>query len=192
MNGLLKKRNTYIHYVKEIHIVTVNTGLTLRPGDRTTPEYLEHFKEAVNASANPVNYLGIDPGKSNGVCGYDAKYYLVFMLTIQAEDMIQFLQQFELVDTCVIEDYRIYSGKEEAHINTDVETLRVIGRVESWAEINKVKLVKQGASIKKNAYAWIGVTPPKKSDPRNHMADANVHFMHWAIKTRRVSARNLL
>lgn len=158
-----------------------STGLILNPGDRTTPEYLAHLKEAVNANINPVKYLSIDPGKSNGICGYDAKCYTMFMLTIQADDMTMFLHQFDNVKVCVVEDFKLYPGKMKSQIYSDMETSRVIGRIETWAETHEVELVKQLAAVKPNAYAWIGEKALPKSNKKNHVMDAHAHFMYYAI-----------
>jgi hypothetical protein len=146
----------------------------------------------VNQEHNPVKYLGIDPGGSNGVCGYDAKFYLIFMYTIKAADMIDFLDQFKTIDECVIEDYLLYPNKSKEQVYSDMETSRIIGRVEYWAERHDVKLIKQGASIKKTGYAWIGRKPLPKSNPFNHELDAHVHFMYWAVRNGKVDARKLI
>ena len=169
-----------------------STGSTLIPGQRTTPEYLTHLEEAVNATHNPVEYLSSDPGKANGVCGYDAKYYLVFMLTIQADDMVMFLEQFKKVKKFIVEDYLLYPNKAKDQTYSDMETPRVIGRIESWAERHKVEVIKQGAHIKSTGYAWIGEKPLPKSNKKNHELDAHVHFMYWAVRTGKINAVDLL
>lgn len=154
--------------------------------------YLEKLKEAFNAEENPVKYLAIDPGKANGVCGYDAKYYLLFMLTVPADDMHKFLDVFATVDTAIIEDFLLYPNKSGAQRYSNMETSRVIGRTEAWAERKGVKLVKQPASIKPNGYAWIGQKPLPKTNPLNHQMDANVHFMFWAIKNGKIDMKQLV
>lgn len=166
--------------------------VSIVPGERTTEEYLANLKEVVNNPQNPIEYLGIDPGKKNGVCGYDAKFYLTFMLTIMADDINMFLHQFTKLEKVIIEEYRVYPGKEKDHTYSDVETLRVIGRVESWTEKNGIHLVKQPASIKPTGYAWIGKKPLPKSNPLNHSLDAHVHFMYWAVRHNKISATDLL
>jgi len=168
--------------------VTVN----IAPAERLTEEYLAHLKETVNATENPVNYLAIDPGKANGVCGYDEKFYLVFMLTIQAADMNLFVHQFDNIKTCIIEDFKLYPNKTRTQHYSDMETSRVIGRVESWAELKDVELVKQGATIKTTAYAWLGEKPLPKHNPKNHMMDAHAHFVYWAVRKGFINARDLL
>jgi hypothetical protein len=159
---------------------------------RLTDEWLQHLNEAVNAQHNPVKYLGIDPGKSNGVCGYDEKFYLQFMLTVPSDDMTMFMHQFNNVDTCVIENFMLYPNKAKEQRYSDMETSRVIGRVETWAELKKVTLVKQGATVKKSGYAYIGKKPLPKSDPRNHELDAHVHLMYWAVSKNKIDAATLL
>lgn len=164
----------------------------VKSGERLSKEFLVKHTEIFNEEKNPVLYLGIDPGKDNGVCGYDAKFYLQFMFTINADDMTMFLHAFKNIKTCVIEDYLLYPNKAGDQIYSSMETSRVIGRVEAWAEHNNVELIKQGASIKKTGYLWIGKKPPSKSDPRRHEMDGHIHFMYWAIKSGRVPAESLL
>lgn len=162
------------------------------PGERLSPEYLSHLNTTVNNEQNPVMYLGIDPGRANGICGYDAKYYLQFMLTVHADDMVMFLNQFQHIATCVIEGYRVYPHKLRQHIYSDLETSRVIGRVEGWATRGKITLVVQGADIKSIGYKWIGKKPLPKSNRKNHELDAHVHFMYWAVKNGRIPAHSLV
>lgn len=160
--------------------------------ERLSSEYLTRLQQSVNSEENPVKYLAIDPGKSNGVCAYDGKFYLTFMMTIDTNDMVQFLDIFDNVDTCILEDFMLYPNKAKEQIYSDMETSRVIGRTESWAERKKVNLVKQGAKIKDTGYKWIGKKPLPKSNPRNHELDAHVHFMYWAIKNGKIAADKLL
>lgn len=160
--------------------------------DRLSDEYLERFQSVVNDDKNPVTYLGIDPGKTNGLCGYDAKFYPVFMMPVHADDMVKFLAVFDKVETCVMEGYKLYPNKANQQVYSSMETSRVIGRVESWAEHKSVKLIVQAASIKPTGYAWIGEKPLPKSNPRSHVMDGHVHFMYWGIKNGKIDARKLL
>jgi hypothetical protein len=155
-------------------------------------ETIERIKEAANKDENPVKYLSIDPGKSNGICGYDVKYYLMFMLTLPADNITKFLHQFDKVDICILEDYKLFPNKAQQQVYSDMETSRVIGRVETWAELKDVKLIKQPSSIKPTGYAWIGEKPLPKSNPSNHSLDAHVHFIYWAVKNGKMDARKLL
>lgn len=162
------------------------------PGTRLDEKYLTHLKSVVNTDVNPIKYLAIDPGKANGICGYDEKYYLQFMLTIQADDMSMFLHQFDKIDTCVVEDYVLYPNKAKQQVYSDMETPRVIGRIEMWAELKKVKIAKQKALVKATGYRWLGKKPLPKSNKQNHEMDAHVHFIFWAVYHNRISADTLL
>jgi hypothetical protein len=162
------------------------------PGKRLTEDDLAQVKALVNNWVNPVKYLAIDPGKANGVCGYDVHFDLMFMMSIQSIDMNLFLHQFKMVDKCVCEGYKLYPNKIRSQIYSDLETPRVIGRIENWAEIKKVELIMQPATVKKTGYLWIGKKPLPKSDPKNHQLDAHVHFMFWAVKGGHISATELL
>lgn len=162
-----------------------------------SPEGLKKLKEAVNTDICPVKYLAIDPGGSNGICGYDEKYYLQFMYTIPATEMVKFLYCFEKVELCVLENFILFPGtgkrrKRRVPEFSDMETSRVIGRVEVWAEQKDVILKKQPSSIKPDGYAWIGEKPLPKSNPNNHTLDAHVHFMYWAILNSKIDAAAVL
>lgn len=165
----------------------VNTGK-----ERLTTEQLERLHEAVNVDLNPVTYLSIDPGKSNGCCGYDERHHLMFMITIQADDMVKFLHQFDKVQKCILEDFMLYPDKTKQQVYSDMETSRVIGRVETWAELKNIDLIKQPARIKPTGYLWTGKKPLPKSNPKNHELDAHIHFMYWAVKNGRIKAEDLL
>jgi hypothetical protein len=166
--------------------------VSIAPGERLNEEWLAHFNEAVNTNMNPVRYLAIDPGKANGVCGYDTKYYLMFMLTIQSDDMVMFLDQFKNIKTCIMEGYKLYPNKMRDQIYSDMETPRVIGRVESWAKLKNIALIIQPANIKTTGYKWLGEKPLPKSNPANHMKDAHVHFTYWAVTTQRILLEDIL
>lgn len=153
---------------------------------------LEHLEGVVNVELNPVTYLSIDPGKSNGVCGYDPTYRVQFMFVVPAEHINKFLKAFHCVKKVIIEDYKLYPHKLKQQVYSDMETSRVIGRVESWTEDNNIQLIKQGASIKPVGYAWIGKKPLPKSNPNGHALDAHVHFMYWAVKSHKINAADLL
>lgn len=151
---------------------------------KISDEDFTNLTATVNATENPVKYLAIDPGKSNGVCGYDQRFYLVFMYTIQEDDFTRFLECFNSVATVIVEDFVLYPNKTKEQVYSDMLTSRVIGRVEGWAARNNVKLVKQKATIKKTGYLWLNKKPLPKSNPQNHKMDAHVHGMYWAIRNK--------
>ncbi len=152
----------------------------------------EKLEKFVNNEANPVMYLGIDPGKYTGVCGYDTKFYLQFMHVIDEQDTIPFLRCFNNLQKIIYEDYRLFPNKAKDQFYSDMIAPRVIGRIEGFAQTKKVELVKQAPSIKKIGYMWIGQKPPAKSSNRNDPMDAHVHFTYWAVKNGHIKAEHLL
>ncbi len=152
----------------------------------------EKLCELVNSPIKPVKYLSIDPGKANGVCGFDAEYKLMALWTVNHEDILTFLRQFKNIEKCIIENFILYTHKAFEQVNSDMLTSRIIGRVENWAELNDVDLIKQGANIKPIGYKYIGRKPLPKSNKLNHAMDAYVHFMYWAVRHRKINAADLL
>jgi hypothetical protein len=157
-----------------------------------TEEYLKKLDEIVNDEKDPITYIAIDPGNSNGVCGYNSKGHLMFMTTINEKDLLKFLKVFQKIILCVTENYLIYEHKLQHHRGSDVLTLRVIGRIENWCELSNIQLVKQLAAIKNTGYLWLGKKPLPKSNPANHKWDAHVHFIYWAVRKGLIKAADLL
>jgi hypothetical protein len=173
-------------------ILSVRKDIVTANIENLTDEYLTRLKETVNAPNNPIIYLAIDPGAANGVCGYDVKCYPQFMHTVASEDMVKYLEIFTEVKKCILEDFLLYPDKAKHQTYSDMVTSRVIGRVEAWAERREVEVVKQGAKIKKTGYMWIGEKPLPKSNSKNHVMDAHVHFIYWAVRKGLISASSLL
>lgn len=152
----------------------------------------ESLKDRVNEPPNPTTYLAVDPGKSNGFCGYDDRHHLTFMFTIPSTNMIRVLQLFTKVQIIIVENFTLFPHKRTEANYSDMETSRVIGRIESWAELNKVEIIKQGPNVKKTGYQWLGIPSPSKSNPANHELDAHCHFTYWAVKNGRINLLNLI
>lgn len=155
------------------------------------PKSAISFSVSVNG-INPIKYLAIDPGKYNGVCGYDAKFGLQFMYVVSSNDLTLFLEMFKEVDTCIYEGYKLFPNKTSSQIYSDMETPRMIGRIQSWGARNDVTLIEQPSNIKKTGYAWIGKRPPSKSSNKNDPMDAHVHAVYWGVRNGKINARDLL
>lgn len=153
---------------------------------------LEKLEIVVNSDTNPILFLGIDPGKRNGICGYDAKYCVQFMLNINEADVAKFLRCFTKLQKIIMEGYKLYPNKAKQQIYSDMLTPRVIGRVEDYCDMRNIDLIIQPASIKPTGYMWIGKKPPPKGNINRDPMDAHVHFMYWAVKNRLINAADLL
>ena len=173
--------------------MTVSIELVNLNNDRLSAKHFDSIEHVVNEPINPVKFLGIDPGKANGIVLYDGAFRLVYMMTVHADDMVRFLSQFKFVHTVIIEDYRLYPNKAHKQIYSDMETSRVIGRIEAWAETQGgIRVIKQGSNILDNAFMWLGQKPPGKSNPRRHIMCANAHFVFWAVKQGHIKVSDLL
>lgn len=159
---------------------------------RIASEGLKAFEETVNDDYNPVVYLAIDPGKNNGICGYDIKCYLQFMYTIQEEDIAEFLDIFKHVRKCIVEDFVLYPHKAKQQVYSNMLTSRVIGRIEDWGRRKELEIIMQKATIKETGYKWAGKQPLPKSNPASHALDAHIHFIYWAVKNKKMHAKDLL
>lgn len=139
-----------------------------------------------------VKYLSIDPGESNGVCCYDENCKLLYLWTVKEEDILIFLNEFNHLNTCIIEDFILYSHKAYQQVGSNMLTSRVIGRTEGWAARKEVHLVKQKAAIKPTGYKFLGRKPLNKKHPMNHALDAHVHFTYWAVQQRKIDLADVL
>jgi hypothetical protein len=92
----------------------------------------------------------------------------------------------------VVEDYKVYPQKAQQHVYSDLVTPRVIGRIEAWADMRQVKLVKQGAHLKNIGYKYLGKKPFAKSNKLNHAMDAHAHFTYWAVGNNIIKPEALL
>lgn len=158
-----------------------------------TEESLASFSEAVNSKMNPVIYLSIDPGHYTGICGYDEKCYPQFMYVVASKDVSRFLRCFTKIQKLIYEGYWLFPNKAPQQSYSNMETPRVIGRIEDWAEDHPgVELIKQKPGDKKSGYAFLGKKPPSKASNKNDTSDAHVHFIYWAVKTGKINAIDLL
>lgn len=128
-----------------------------------------------------IYYISIDPGKRSGITWYNEKANILGMETVLYDNLSSFLDKFNTVKLAVVEEYRVYPHKARQHVYSDLMTPRAIGRIESWAEHNNIKLVKQGAHIMDTGYRYLGKRKPPKSDPLNHVSNAHAHFVYYAV-----------
>ena len=146
-------------------------------------------------ASTEVNYISIDPGHTSGVCGYDKNCNLVFMLTVDKDNIVGFLED-EVntghVHTVIYEEYAVFPNKAQQHVYNPLHTVRVIGAIQSWALRKKLHIHGQKSSIKPTAYRMLGVKPLPKSDPQNHSLDAHAHFTFWAVKNKKLDPRKLI
>jgi hypothetical protein len=139
-----------------------------------------------------IKYIAIDPGETNGIAIYDDRYSLKLLQCIPYKELKPFLDQFTGIKICLCEDYIVYEHKAQAHTGSRLTTARAIGRVESWAEDNKVKLIKQAAQYYSLGFRFMEKRKPPRSDPLSHAKVAHAHFVYWAVKTGRINPKEFV
>jgi hypothetical protein len=105
----------------------------------------------------PDRLLCLDPGKTTGWCVFEKG---ILTKTGHVEncyddeniDTTGLLNLFEEVkpDFVLYEDYRVYESKLERHANNPVYTLRLIGTIEAYCQMNKLSHHRQMATTAKN------------------------------------------
>jgi hypothetical protein len=101
------------------------------------------------------------------------------------------LDELGAVPEVIVEDFTLYKSKALQQSGSKMETVRVIGSIESWARRNKSVLVKQPASHLTIAQLWSGVKMP--SDHRkSHWVSAYNHGYYYLVKqgVRKLELRN--
>lgn len=105
----------------------------------------------------PHRLLCLDPGKTTGWCVFQDG---ALQSWGQVEDCYDdsninirgLMDLFEAVqpDFILYEDYRVYSSKLERHSYSPVMTVRLIGMIETYCQMNYIKTHKQMATTAKN------------------------------------------
>lgn len=136
-------------------------------------------------------YISIDPGEMNGICTYDEKAAITSMQVVPIDKLVNFLEELQNVHLCICEEYRVYPQKAKQHVYNKLETLRAIGRAESWCQRNSIKLIMQPASVKSIGFKYLGISEPPRSDKLSHAKVAHAHFTYWAVKNGKIDPRRL-
>jgi hypothetical protein len=142
-----------------------------------------------------VKYLSFDPGKTVGIAAYDSDCKLLWLQTIKNKDLDVLLLDTIDLSACshfVYEGYKIYPDKAYQHIYSDLETAQCIGKLKTVAQMKRIATVEQGAYLKRNGFKFLGISPPKKSDPTRHQLDAHAHGTYFLVSTGRLDPSRLL
>lgn len=129
-------------------------------------------------------YLSLDPGLSTGYATFDANGDLITFGTLKSkEGLYDFLAQLstnEPIDV-ILEDYKLYPWKAMSQVWDSLETVRFIGAVDYWADMNGYPVHLQEPNVKGIAYKWAGLTVPK-NHALSHETDAFVHGVYYLQK----------
>lgn len=129
-------------------------------------------------------YLSLDPGLSTGYATFDAAGDLITFGTLKGkEDLYDFLAQLCISDPIdvIVENYKLYPWKAMSQSWDSLETVRFIGSVDYWADMNGYSVHLQDPNVKGIAYKWAGITVPK-NHALSHETDAFVHGVYFLQK----------
>ena len=133
-------------------------------------------------------YLSLDPGLSTGYATFDAVGDLITFGTLKggSEDLYPFLRTLKsdvgpYTKEIIIEDYKLYPWKAMSQVWDSLETVRLIGAVQFWADMNGYPVHLQEPNVKGIAYKWAGITVPK-NHALSHETDAFVHGVYFLQK----------
>lgn len=131
-----------------------------------------------------MTYLAIDPGKATGWCKFDDEGEIVWMGTVDFDNIYEWLKSFEVdpPKIIVIEEYRLNKGPQFKHIehsNSKIETVQVIGMVKQWAKTVGAEVIEQARDKRIVGYKYWGEKSLPKSNRLNHAYDATAHGIYY-------------
>lgn len=94
----------------------------------------------------PNRMLSIDPGETIGIAYFESgalkQAYQENMKLLTARSLEAILERHN-PHLIILEDYKIRANKSEAHINSSLFTVRLIGQIENQIELREISLQKQ-------------------------------------------------
>lgn len=146
-----------------------------------------------------LTYVSIDPGGSAsgrtiGVVAWDELGSPLKMEQFNQDELDQFLMNLrEVQDTLkviIVESYRVFSHKLEAHRNKKMGTSECIGRIKFAARLLGATVVEQPSSILSIAQKWSGTKMPSNHD-QSHQVSAYLHGYYFLHRRGIIQARVL-
>lgn len=136
-----------------------------------------------------MKIVAFDPGGTTGIALFDTEgsnpYQPIRIAQPKTKlDLYKELQEFTDADICVIENYRIRPNV--IHDWSNVDTLRIIGYIMYWCDMNKIPYKLQEPVNKVPAYGWLGMKYVK-GKPNMHIQDAVAHGAFYMHKTMKMS-----
>lgn len=146
-----------------------------------------------------LTYVSIDPGGSEsgrtiGVVAWDESGLPLIMQQFNQDELDEFLKNLqEKKDTLkviIVESYRVFSHKLEAHRNKKMTTSECIGRIKFAAKMLGVTVVEQPSSILQTAEKWSGTKLPS-NHANSHQVSAYLHGYFYLHRRGVIKARVL-
>lgn len=156
LSQLAKGSNVSIQNVKTRH-AKIMDEIFQRMWNYMTLSFSELLEHIRGKNKIPHKLICFDPGKTTGWCTFvDGKLDKYGQLTecydnnnINVSEVMNLLQE-EKPDFILYEDYKVYSHKLERHTFNPIFTLRLIGAIETYIQMNNIPSHKQMAVTAKN------------------------------------------
>ncbi len=129
-----------------------------------------------------VKYVSFDPGESTGWVTWNESGAMVQQGTCRSREALEdLLSKLGNIPEVIVEDFTLRKDKALQQSGSRLETVRVIGVIESWAHRNKSKITKQPASILHTAQLQSGMKMPSNHS-HSHWISAYNHGFHYLVK----------
>lgn len=126
--------------------------------------------------------VAFDPGEGTGIAVLSRTGgVLGTQITRTREELYEVLELLPNVRKVVMEDYTLFQHKAIQQSGSKLETVRVIGVIESWAHQRKAEVILQRPNILPIAKLWTGIKP-KGAHRNNHHISALLHGLYYLQK----------
>ena len=124
-------------------------------------------------------YLAIDPGMTSGWAVFDEVGTIIEygqFAYADATKELKVLIHDELL-TIIVEDYKNHPWMKQKGWGKN-ETSKLIGKIETLAELRDIPIVLQSNTVKGIGYMYAGLKPPSNHSI-SHQFDAYAHGVYW-------------
>lgn len=147
-----------------------------------------------------TSWVSFDPGKTTGMTFWiknkeTEEPQCILVNQFNEEELDDFLEDIggnplKQPDVMIVEEYRIFGQKKNAHVGSKVETIQVIGQLKAFARKHKIEIVEQPANILVIAQLWSGKKMPSDHS-KSHWVSAYLHAYYYLHKQGLLKARVL-
>jgi hypothetical protein len=124
-----------------------------------------------------------DPGLTTGYAIFENNGKALELGDIKIGDLFKFLENMDNPDevgTVVVEDYRIFQNKANAHILKKLTPPKIIGALEYWAYLRGYEFILQTPSTKEMGYRYADMAKAKEHS-FSHSLDAYAHGVFFCV-----------
>lgn len=128
-----------------------------------------------------VEYISFDPGENNGIVCWDRQGYVIYRneyrMGNEFDSFLRSVEENAEPSLFIVEEYRIFG--ETDHSGSKVNTIQMIGQIQSTGRRVDARIIEQPARILKTAHKKAGVRYPNKGVKGRDMLSAYIHGVHY-------------